>query len=191
MQVGVTEAARALGVGKSTVSRQVRGFVEKGLLAQDKDKKFDLDAYKRARAGELNPLKARNRPGELGYEASLGEGADEPTPPANGVRPVSALGAAATAEKAIGARLKQLELAKRLGKVVPRAQVEAAGADLAMALLDGLRTRNRRIAEVAASLDDPNAIEALLDREDAALLENIRAALAKRIAPTDAADEAA
>lgn len=180
--VGVSEAAAQLGLNKSTVSRQVKAFAATGLLAVNGGK-FDLDAYRDARRGGTNPLKARNRDGELGYEPSLAEASGE-TPPAGAPR-VGSLGLAQAAEKAIGARLKQLELAKRLGKVVDRASVDAAGAELAVLLRDGLRGRNRRIAESVAAVNDPNEIEALLDREDAALLENLRQLLAKQLAPKE------
>lgn len=185
MNVGVREAATQLDLNPSTVSRQVKSFVAKGLLRVEGGK-FDLEAYKLARAGGLNPLMARGKGGDLGYEMPTAPAPAGEEPAASAApKDMSLIGKAHAADKVYAAQLKQLDLAKRLGKVVDLAGVLAAAADIAEALRDGLRTRNRRIAEKAATLNDPNDIEAMLDREDEALLAGLRAVMAKGLAPAE------
>src|SRR5690349_20190328 len=68
--VGVREAARALGLNASTVSKQVR----KGIIPNhgtDTAPLINVAEAKVKRAERLNPLKARNRGGAMGYEQTL------------------------------------------------------------------------------------------------------------------------
>jgi len=188
--VTVTEAAKRLGVNKSTVSRQV-----KKLQLAGADGRFSYAAYLAQRGTDLNPLMAR-RNGAFGPEAFAGDAEAGELPIGGGPAPApaNALGRAHTAEKAVRARLLQVQLDEKLGKLCDRRGVYDAGQAAAHELVQLLEGRRRRLAEMTAGMTDPTEIEVLLAREDAEMLAALARTLAKAHAvrkDTDDADVAA
>lgn len=151
--VSVSEAARLLGIDKSVVSRQVRGF---GIMGDDK--RFDLAEYQSRRANSINPLMARRREDEA-------PAAIEPSAPPRERETFggSALGKASTAHKALQARLLQLEYDERSGKLVSKAEVDEAIMSAARRLRDKLMALPGRASIEGAHLDQV-ALKGLLDR---------------------------
>ena len=155
-RVGVTEAAKVVGVAKSTVSRQVIKFG----LEKDAKGRFDLDEYRSRRDTELNPLMARNQDGV----PETGPLPDEKLPAAAGGSDVLRFTQAATAEKATRAARQKLMLDKERGLLVERAEVEATAFDYGRRLRDGLLGVPRDIAEELSRLTEPREIRALLEQ---------------------------
>jgi len=193
--VSVSEAARRLGINKSTVSRQVRQ------LGQARpDGKVDLAAYTKAREG-LNPLMARGH-GVLGYEASLAEPSgneaatrsanlndDAPREPTAADKARAGLAQAHVAEKAIKARTAALTLHEKESKLAPIAEVRRAFDGLAKLMQERLARRNRELAERFAVSAEVAQIESWLDEADRIVLAEIareaRGMLAARQAGAD------
>ncbi len=189
--VTVTGAAERLQVNKSTVSRQLRRF---GILP-DARGLFSFAAFAAARAAALNPLKARQNTGPaqalatgdlLGSAGAPADASADMAPPPAPTDSVTLMRAQA-AEKAASARIKQLELAKRLGEVVDRAGVAAAAEDAGATLRLLLQQRNRDLAERVTPLTDVDAIELLLDDADRKLLAELQAKLQALMEAHDAA----
>lgn len=185
--VTVSEAARLLGVNKSTVSRQLgrvfpnRGTAERPLIDPEE-----------ARAGraKLNTLKARNRGPELGYEELV----EQPAADAPEERPAAkttALAGAHAEEKRVRAELLKLQLAEKLGQTCDRAGVEEGAREMAGALQELLSRRNRSLAESLAGMADPNEIEIMLEEADGQLLERLQDMIQAQLAPAAGADDAA
>ena len=176
MQVGVNEAARLLGVGPSTVSRQVARFAAAGALVRAAGGTFDFDTFKQLRDGTLNPLMARN----VDERPFVPHAADEPAPapsaPSAAPR-MDLLRQAHAAEKGFNARLKQLELLRETGRVTDVAGVEKAAIAAARLLVESLETRRRALADEFAGMSSPDDIEARLADADRALLAQFRAAV--------------
>ncbi len=181
MLVGVNEAARRLGVGPSTVSRQLARFTAGGMLTRGAGGTFDFETFKQLRDGTLNPLMARNvdTPQE---PAPPSEPPAEPPPtPAR----MDALRTAHAAEKGFTAELKRIELLERTGRICDQASVAAAGADAARALVEQLENRRRALAEEIVAMTNADDIEARLAEADRAMI-----ALLRQVAERAAADRA-
>lgn len=173
--VTVTEAARRLGLNKSTVSRQLPRLG----IAPDARGLFSFAALVAARDGGLNGLKAPGAAG--GITPAL------PLAPSPGSQ--LTLAHAKAAETTANAQIKQLQLAERLKQVVDRAGVETAAKDAGTGLRLLLQQRNRDLAERVAALTDIDAIELLLDDADRKLLAELQAKL--QALSTEADDAAA
>ncbi len=196
--VGVRAYARMIGVTPGTISRQVASGAIPNRGTRDKPL-IDPEEATKARARNLNPLKARRRGAVLGYERSLAEHDAQLMPPTDdqdealdavaradsdrheAASPVPRLAQAATAEKAIRAQLLQLELEEKKGTVCDVAGVERGAAMAVADLHDALRQRNRELAERVARLTDPAAIEALLAESDRVVLARWAAALNNKL----------
>ena len=175
--VTVSEAARRLNCNKSNVSRQVRKLD----IPRDAKGQFSFAAYEEARARDLNPLMARApAPGarresavEPSFHVPESGAADDGRPK----RPP--LMAAHTAHKALQARLLELQIAEKEGKLVERAEVSASVMTASRMLRDALLGLPARMAGEIAGLSDVGEIKATLDRrirdELAALDATLRA----------------
>lgn len=119
--VGVTEAARAIGVHKSTISRQIAAgkIPNRGTASAPK---VSITEARQARADNIDPAQQRAAP---------------TTGSANAHR--------ADYEEA-RARMAQLDLAEKLGLVVPRADIEDAIATATRELREALARRWRVLA---------------------------------------------
>lgn len=163
--VTISEAARRLGVNKSTVSRQVNTL---GLEKNGKGE-IDLAEYRRLRGEDLQPQMARQ--GSLADAYQSGDAA-----PSQGndaaARPTKrgGLTAASTALKAIQAKTAQVALDERLNKIVYRAEVNEKLVTADRVFRDAVLGQGQRLANQLASMTDPAEIRALLDKENTAML---------------------
>jgi len=162
-RVTVSQAARVLGLNKSSVSRQV------GKLGIDRDDqgRFSLAAYRAARGADLNPLMRRQpaAPAEStptdGRPASdIADESDAPPEPAR--RP--GLVSAQTAHKALQAKRLELEIAKEEGRLVERVEVRSAVMTASRLLRDAMLGLPSRLAGDLAGMTDAVEIRDLLDR---------------------------
>lgn len=183
--LGIRDAADVIGVSHSTVSRYLKRYpdLNRGTAGRPL---VDVDEYRLHRGENIH----------------VPASGDAPTPavPAVPADPASASAADADAdvpsynkEKArrekANATTAELNLAERLGKVVPRDEVEATIFEAGQALRDAMERRSHELSERLAVMNDPAAIAALLEQEDRKLLkeflENLQAAVA------DESDDAA
>lgn len=177
--VTVSQAARQLGLNKSSVSRQVRTLG----LGRDELGRFSLAQYHAARQADLNPL-MRRRPGRVaalsepltleeadeGLEAIAARASALPPPPAapGPDRTESERGRglvrAHAAHKTLQAKKLQLEIDKEEGRLIERAEVRAAVMTGSRMLRDALLGLPARLAGDLAGMTDAGEIRALLDR---------------------------
>ena len=191
--VTVSQAARRLGLNKSSVSRQVRSLG----LGRDELGRFSLAQYHAARQADLNPL-MRRRPGQattLSEPLSIDEADDglddlaarasappSPPPPPVAPPPESERGRglvrAHAAHKTLQAKKLQIEIDKEENRLVERTAVRAAVMDGSRMLRDALLGLPARLAGDLAGMTDAGEIRALLDRhirdQLATLIEGFR-----------------
>lgn len=184
--MGVREAARAINVNASTITRYLRQHPELNRGGAGRPL-VDLDELKRHRTENVNAVMSGNHGGRLLGEPPAVAPPPEPEPEEHederrsiGPRKPSYADAKTVAE-ATRARLAQLELARRLKQVVSRAEVEQALLEAGQTLRQLLAARARSIAEDLSALNDPREITARLDEEDRACLERIADALASAL----------
>lgn len=193
--VGITAAARGLGLDKATVSRYVRDHP--GVNRQMIDGKpplVDVDELREHRARTVDESKSGNRAGmpfgadmNAPFDVGGAGGAGGDGGDANGAPGAMRRGQgggleyrnAATADKAIGAKLKQLQLSEKMGQVVARAVVEMAAFEAGQKLQQELAIRNRQLAEQIAVMDNPREIARVLRESDIALLERVADAFSR------------
>ena len=213
--MSLSAAAAALGVDKSTASRDARRCPEAARrTAEGRLVAVHLPTLEAWRAATLNQAMAGNGRGRL---LGAAEGAapkaaapvraagpalhpsraahapepDEDAPPFEPPpfkpepAPVAPRGApsytqAKTLREAMLARRAQLDLEERQGRVIPRAEVERAAAEIGRLLKTELAAAERRTAE-RCGLADPAALAALLAAEHAAVLDRVRDVLARRL----------
>lgn len=190
----ISEAALALGLNKSTVSRYVAANPELN-RADSGPPKLVVAELRAHRAGHVNWAMAGNHAGlaadELDLAAKDGPGdgergerhSPEPEPAAGrraGAPTLPGLNRARLATETIKARNAQLDLEERLGITCERRLVEEAALELGLALHSELAARNRAIAETLAQMNDDRDIRALLDQSDRDLLERLSHALARK-----------
>lgn len=159
----VTEIASAVGVHKSTVSRQVRAA---GLV--DADGKIDLDAYKALRANALDPaLQTARAPARLSESGTLS---------AERIRKLSA-----------DAELAEMQVRKARGELVEASSIDAATEDAFRRLRDLVLLVPRDVADDCARLGDAIAIEARIAQAIKARLREASALLTTEAAVEHAA----
>jgi DNA-binding MurR/RpiR family transcriptional regulator len=137
----ITAIAAAVGVHKSTVSRQSRTW----RLVGD-DGLVDLDDYQRLRSAAVDPALQTSGPG-----AAL-------APPPGEPRAMPALAAGRTRKVSADAELAELELARRKEQLLDRDQAERAAEDLARRLRDRILMVPRTIARELVLLPDEGAV---------------------------------
>lgn len=180
--VGVRKAATLLGVNPSTVTRQLQKFEADGKIATKLvagEKLFDISRFRDLRGEILNPLMARQ--GGSALEMGLVE------PPAGGLAVPPArpgLTTAATAHKAIQARLLQHDLDQKLGRVIERAAVTNLMQGAAREMRDALLALPARVKGELASMTDPAEIQATLDRHVREMLAALQTSFAQLAEPT-------
>lgn len=80
---------------------------------------------------------------------------------------------------------ERIDLEERKGKLVYRDEVYQACSLAGQMIREHLKTRNRTIAEKAATMTDPQAIKILMDEDDRILLETIGDELRRKFAETE------
>jgi len=144
----ITAIAAAVGVHKSTVSRQCRAT---GLVGPDG--LVDLDQYRALRANGLDPAFQTSGP-------DAGGAGQRERPPPDSDAPI--LIAERARKMAADAQLAELSLAKQRGELLDREAVERAGEDRARGLRQRILMVPRMVAADLALLTDPRAVEARL-----------------------------
>lgn len=182
--VTVMEAATRLAMSHSTVSRHLA----KSRVPRDGDGRFDYEAFAAWRAKNVNPLKARNVDPDFAldrHDAAAGQ-APAGAPAAKALRegaPPIGFGRAATAEKAVRARLLDLDYRERIGELADVKDLEVAAEQLGQLFQDALRRRNQELAEELANETDRHRIQALLNASDRDLLMRLGPALVAAVQP--------
>ena len=175
--VGVRDAARALGLNASTISRYLKDFPALNLGSKTRPK-VDVDVLRRHRAENTNPARRGSYAGKL-----LGESAGNGKGDNNGDGPNYA---ASKAEREwLLAQRARIELDARRGLLVPCAEVEAAVYDAGTVLQRDLLEIPAQLAERLAAMDEPHAIAELLEGE----FRRVLAALAASLRADAAAEE--
>jgi hypothetical protein len=173
-RVTVSEAAVALGISKSTVSRQSR---EWGLVGADR--RFDLEAFRERRAAELNPLMVRGAPQEAQASLLTPISAAEPPPVART--------ASTTSEVAENKRLQNELLRRRIAEDDKLRVDIAVMVDLAVKVAAIARSEWSGLpAQVAVELareSDPDRIEVVLQARINEMLTSFCTALRKAAQP--------
>jgi hypothetical protein len=145
----ITAIAAAVGVHKSTVSRQVRAW---GIAGEDG--LVELEDYKARRATNIDPLLQTSGPAA---------GTQPPPRPAPaGGEDAPDLQAERARKMAADAQLAELALAKQRGELLDREAVERAQEDRARSLRARILMVPRAIAHELAVLADDKAIAAHL-----------------------------
>lgn len=162
--VGISEAARLIGVNKSTLSRQVKkGIVpNRGTAARPL---VNVTEAIEARKNNVDTSKSAT-PG-LGLRAEMPAAVTESAETVSAAAPAETqsrldFNTARTASAAVDAKLKQLEYAKQTGLVVEKLTVEREAFSTARALRDRLLAMPARVAGELAVMTDEREIIARL-----------------------------
>ena len=165
--VGVTKAAKALGITHSSLSRYLDKYP--GLDRSPKGasrRKVDLNELRLHRGENINL--------EPDAQASLpavgdsGEKKETAEPEAVAHRARSSLAKADYDETR--AEIARLELQKLRGELISLEEVEAAFSDAGALLQNRLESRRRDLADQFAALKDPREIEAAMKKSDIEML---------------------
>jgi hypothetical protein len=167
----LTEAglARTLGVSRQAI----HDLVKRGILSKDKDDLIDVEMAKIALANRVRP--SSKTAAALQGPATSGA----PAPAADGE--MTSFHVAKTLREASEAGISRIKLAEMQGKVVQRAEVDAAVFEISRALRDGLTNTARRIAAEVASLSNTDDCEAVIEREHRALLASMAEQFSRRL----------
>ncbi len=189
--VGISEAAKLLGVNKSTVSRQVAKGIIPNHAEPGRPPLVDPDEARLARTQNIDTSKSATPglglrqdmfsapPAPSGQsEMSLADededeaaGADDPVD-----REKLSYNTARTASVAVQAKRSQAEYLREIGQLVATADVERAAQDHARSLRDRLLALPNQVAGLLASESDERKCAALLR---AALKECLNAAISE------------
>lgn len=166
--VGVSEAAKALGVNKSTISRQVAKGIIPNHAEPGSPPLINIDEARLARKTDIDTSKSATRGVGLRAGDDLFEAPDEadavlPDEPAAGPdKDRLSYNTARTAAVALQAQRAQLELMRELGQLVPASEVERAAQDHARGLRDRLLGLPQQIAgELSGQIDERKIIAIL------------------------------
>lgn len=184
MPVGVRDAAAALGLSPSTVSRYLSAHPDL-VVGEGKRPKVFVSQLRRHRGENVNESMAGNYAGQLIGDADPVEDIPAPRDHERRVLVDPTYRTAKTAREAIMAKTAQLELEKKLGQVVSRRLVEDAAAEAGMALRDGLVARAKDLADLVAVMSDPREIRAEIETADRKILERIADAFLRKLGGDD------
>jgi len=162
--VTISAAASALGVNKSTVSRQVKNGTIPN-RGTDKRPMVSLKEARAARAGNLDPAQQRS---------TAPAQASDTSPAATGYQ------AHRSTHEAAKARMAQIELEEKLGNILARNDVEASLEAFGRKLRDAMIERWRLLAPKFIGLA-PAQIEQIGTQADEDLLAKLSEELAKEI----------
>lgn len=181
--VGIREAARAVGLSHSTISRQVAAGIIPN-RGSERRPLVDVAEVRAARARQLDPSRQGNAAGrllgdpaaDLDGELPLGDGLDERDEGEAGGRGRSGGGdasyrSARTAREGYQAALARIQYEERTGQLVNRAEVHEVMMGAARQLRDVLLRLGDRIAGEVAGLSDPADCARVINREHRAALE--------------------
>lgn len=182
--VGVSEAARQLGVHKSTISRNVTA----GIIpnhGSDDEPLVNVEEAREARDRELDPTKQNNAAGRVLGESDAAAELDEAPPAAeentageshSPVADSSLLRHRATREE-FDAKRARLAYEREAGLLVYKADVNQALVDAARTCRDAGLRLSKRLAPELAAISDPAEIERRMNEELRALFDGLATAM--------------
>lgn len=179
--VPAAEAARRLGVNRSSIKRYLDKYPELVSSTDGRTKYVDPDRLAAHREENINPAIQHNHAGEPGIREE-----PPPTSPPSAPLPEDALDETLAGEDGqqpttqseayrrynlARARRQELEYEKEIGNVVPREEVERAVRQASQLLREQAATSARKLADKLASLDAPSDVRAAIQARDQELLE--------------------
>ncbi len=142
--VTISALARARGIDKSAISRRVARLEVAGALTtragERGTKLVNVAEFDRVAGETVDAVRAEN--GRMAGSARDGDG----------IAPVGLLSRAQASKAAAQARLAHLDLAQRLGELLPIEEMRRAAADCAIRLRRSVETIHARAEEVADGL---------------------------------------
>lgn len=173
--VGISEAARALGRNKSTISRQVASGIIPNHAEPGKPPRINIDEARAAIAANVDRSKS-STPGlgvrssdgmeQNGGQPTLGLDDDYDAPPAavddQGSADKLSYNTARTALSAVQAKRAQMDYMRETGQLTARADVERAAEDHARILRDRLLGVAPQIAGALATETDERKCAAIV-----------------------------
>lgn len=183
--VGISRAAEALGLNKSTISRYLKDHPH--LLRSDGTRTgVYLDELREHRAATVNEAKSDNFAGGL----RLSQPAEQPAAAPAAPPQLSEFQQAKTAAMVLDARRKQLDYEREAARLVWKEDVAAATQTIVEAFRQGLASRSLRLAQRLATATDEAERIVMIEEADRALLEDLVRAFEK-LAQEAEADNAA
>ncbi|MGE5515094.1 MAG: hypothetical protein ACM31D_04660 [Bacteroidota bacterium] len=175
--VGVSQAAKALGIDKANVSRWIKKHPELNHRPAGGPPQLYVSELRQHRAGNLDEVKAAN---------AMAATQDE--------QPKALAPAGSRNEKRaelddIRITRERLDLEERLGVICPVTQAEDAGLEIGAMLQEQLATRNIRLADTLARLADPKDVLAHLEADDTRLLKALDHAADRKLRGVESANE--
>ena len=174
--LGVREAARALGLNASTVSRYLRDHPD---LNHDPDAprpKVDVEEFRQHRADYTNPARRGSHAGRLfgegdDLDADPGDQGDDEADEGKGKEKNKLTYSLAKATReAILAQRARIDLDEKRALLVPRAEIEAAVYEAGQMLQRDLLELGPQLSERLAAMASPHDIAALMETEHRRLL---------------------
>ena len=186
--VGVSQAAKALGLNKSTISRYLKDHPH--LLRSDgRRPAVDLDELRAHRGATVNEAKSDNFAG--GLRLSVDQPADHQSQAPAAPPQLSEFQQAKTAAMVLDARRKQLDFEREAGRLVWRDEVAAATQTIVEAFRQGLASRSLRLAQQLSTAADEAERVVMIEADDRLLLEELVRAFAALAQQAEADDAAA
>ncbi|MDF1627021.1 MAG: hypothetical protein P1U84_12120 [Parvibaculaceae bacterium] len=166
MLVGVSQAAKELGVSHSTISRYLRSYPEL-TIGVGRRKKVDLAELQRHRQENLSVDEGEGLP----FADEAGPARTVVPREEKSVEARQRQSAARATTDELKAELLRIELAERRGELVPIEEIEAAFGDAGALLQARFESRRRDLAERLVTMTDVKEIEAFLKQADRDMLE--------------------
>ncbi|MFN3077188.1 MAG: hypothetical protein ABT940_09970 [Alphaproteobacteria bacterium] len=179
--VGISEAARAIGVHKSVLSRYVATNPELNHAA-DGPPKVDIDEIRVHRDLTINQAKSGNHAGRIFGVEEDDAGVLFSARMRKGTR-----AEALTTKDELQAKKLRLDVDERMGLICGRAEVEDGAQETGRVLVEMLANRNFDLADRLAGMTDPREIFAALNAADDELLTSLDHVAATRLARSDTA----
>jgi len=173
--VSISAAAKVIGIDKSVLSRYIADYPDLVKDEKGRSKLVNVAEVKDHREQNVNLLMSDNHKGDA-------PDVDVPADHSTGKQEPNYKNAKIVGEYA-NARMRQLDLAARLGQTLDTALVEAALADAGQMLVQAMEARHRLLGDELATMNDPRAIAARLKLSDREVLEKVSDALVHALRP--------
>ncbi|MCW5727238.1 hypothetical protein [Parvibaculum sp.] len=174
-----SEAARVLGINRSTITRYLRTYPELNRSPVDGKIKLDLEEFRRHRDENVNRMKSGNHAGRLFDELPPGEAASSAEAEEDDDTPADDAGQDETVAK-IRARVELIKLqrlereeAVETGQLTPKAEVEEAKGNALVKLRDALMSPDLDLCEKLAATSDAAEVATILREANRAALTRL------------------
>jgi len=172
-----SEAARVLGINRSTITRYLRTYPELNRSGVDGKIKLDLEEFRRHRDENVNRMKSGNHAGLLfdelpGETPAAADDEDDDEPADDGVQDETVAKLRARVERIKLSRLEREE-ALAVGEVTPAAEVEQAQGEALTKLRDALMTPDLDLCEKLAATSDAAEVATILRETNRAALTKL------------------